>query len=188
MRLERSTGPPTEEQVRFVEALYRRYRALMYKHARGYDREGDEVDDIVSASIERLFRHAETIMRLDERHQVSYILQTIHSVAGSLYRKRAAAERFASRLGADERLGPDPEAAYIAREGESILLRHLYETLDELSETDRLLLVGRYMRGESDEALARQLGVKAASIRTKLTRARCRARRILERKEAGGDG
>lgn len=183
----RSTGPPTARQMRFVEELYRQYRPLMYKYARGRNRGDDEADDIVSETLERLFRHADTVMGLNELQRMNYIVLTVKSAAEDLRRRREARERRFTRADEEDLIGFGPEEMYIERESEDGLIRHLYETLEELSETDRLLLVGRYMRGLSDESLARQLGVKVSSIRMKLTRAKRRARRILEGKEADGD-
>ena len=188
MFLSRSTGPPTAEQMWFVEGLFRKYRALMYKYARGRDRDQHEADDIVSEALKRLFRNADTLMALAEYQQSDYIVTTIRSVVGDHYRRRKTQERFHAQLGEEDIIDPGLEEDFIERESRDTQIRHLYETLDELQETDRLLLTGKYMSGLSDEALARQLGVKASSIRMKLTRARKRARRILEGKEAESDG
>lgn len=188
MRLNRITGPPAGEKMRLVEELYGKYRALMYKFARGQGRSDSEADDIVSETLRRLFRHADTLVRLNEPQRIDYLARTVKSAAWDLDRKRRAEERRFVVMSEDARLAPDPEEGFIERESEAALIRHLYETLDELSETDRLLLIGRYLEELSDEALARQLGVKAASVSMKLSRARRRARRILERKEADDDG
>ena len=60
------------------------------------------------------------------------------------------------------------------------------QALEELSDDDRALLLGKYASGRSDEELARMLGVRPDSIRKKLHRARQRAQRIILRKEAEG--
>ena len=179
-----NTGPPTAKQMQYVEGLYRKYRALMYKHARGTDRSQDEADDIVSESLRRLFLYTDKLMACDELQRLNYIVKTIRSVVSDYYRKRNAYERHITPYEEHDAAGPGPEELYIERESRDTLVRHLYETLNEVSDTDRLVLVGKYMQGASDEVLARQLGVKASSIRMMLTRARKNARVILERKEA----
>ena len=191
MPLTRKTGPPTAEQLRFVEGLYQRHRALLYRFAKGRGRDEAEADDIVSETLLRLFRNAETLLPLPEPRLVDYVVKTVQSVAGDHDRRRRSYDRRFTCL--DEEMSlpqpeADPELAYLEREGKRDSVRRLYEALSELSEADRLLLVGKYFDCASDEALARQLGVKTASVRMKLTRARSRAKRILERKEAEEDG
>lgn len=191
MPLARNAGPPTTEQMLFVQQIYERQRGLFYKIAMERGRGEAEADDIVSEALLRLFRNADRLRGLHERQLVDYIADTLRSSAVDLERRRRSeARRFVSLEEDDAPLlaDPDPESRFVERESESLLIRHLYETLSELRETDRLLLVGKYMEGASDEELARQLGVKTSSVRMKLTRARARARRLLERKENGGSG
>lgn len=190
MSLARNTGPPTTEQMLFVQSIYERYRGLIYRIALERARDPTEADEIVSESLQRLFRNADTLRPLHEKQLVDYLADTLRSVAGDFERRQRTESRRLVSL--ESEFTPphaaDPETELVERESENALIRRLYETLDELSETDRRLLVGKYMQGASDEALARQLGVKAASIRMKLTRARNRARKIMERKEVGDSG
>ncbi len=186
-----NTGPPTEEQLRFIQGLYSSYKSLIYKFARARSRNEAETDDVASETLLRLFRNADRLMELHEKELIDYVTQTVLSVAADHNRKNRAEDRRFTPL-EEESLGSaaeaDPEDALVERETEDALIRNLYETLDELSEADRRLLVGKYMDCLSDEALARQLGVKAASIRMKLSRARNRARKRMERKEAEDSG
>ena len=189
--LAQSTGPPTAEQMQLVQSLYERYKGLFYQVASERARDGAETDDVVSEALLRLFRNADRLRGLEERALVDYIADTLRSVATDFGRRHGTERRLFFSLEEDDLPAmpePGPEERYLLREGEQSLRRHLRETLLELSETDRALLVGRYYENATDEELARQLGVRPASIRMKLTRARKRARRILERKEGGGHG
>lgn len=177
--------------MRLVQTIYEKYRGLIYRLAMERARDKMEADDIVSETLQRLFRNAETLQSLREKQLVGYLGKTVHAVAVDTVRSNVSVSR---RLisyedeyePADEY--PGVESDLLERESERLTIKRLYETLAELSETDRLLLVGKYMEDASDEALARQLGVKAASIGMKLTRARRRARKIMERKEAVDNG
>lgn len=55
--------------------------------------------------------------------------------------------------------------------------------MKKLPSEDRLLLEGWYLQGRSAEALAEALGCKPDSVRSKLSRARKRALKILRGKE-----
>ena len=189
--MRRSTGLPGREQMLLVQGIYERNRAVIYKYAKARTRSETEADDVVSETLLRLFRNADTLKGLCEKEIVDYMVQTVFSAAADLGRRqRAERKRF---RGLDEAemafwaVEPDLEERFAEREEEQERYRRLWETLTELRETDRLLLVGKYLEERSDEDLARQLGVKASSIRMKLTRARGRARRIMEGKEAGND-
>ena len=60
----------------------------------------------------------------------------------------------------------------------------LPRVLDALAPVDGELLIGKYILNLSDEALAQALGVRARSVQMKLTRARHRARILMERMES----
>lgn len=168
--------------MRYIAELYEKHRALMYKFAIGRNHGKDEADDIVSEALQRLFRHASKLMTMAELQRLDYIVLTVKSVAEDHYRRRQVIERRSQQVREEDLIDPGLEDFFIERESRDIRSRILYETLAEVSEADRVLLVGKYMQNLSDEVLARQLGVKPSSIRMKLTRARKRARSIMERK------
>ena len=187
--MQKNTGPPTAEQMLLVQGIYERYRAMIYKFAKGRTRDESEADDVVSETLLRLFRNADKLRDMHEGEIIDYTVQTVLSAAGDLNRKHRSEQRRFRPLDEEDLpdYEPDPAERYTERETELRLRRHLWETLSELKEADRVLLVGKYLEERSDEALARQLGVKAASIRMKLTRARARARKIMQRKEVGDE-
>lgn len=188
-RLKRGTGPPTSEQMLLVEALYERHKGLFYKIALERARDETEAGDLISEGLLRLFRNADSLRGLADKQAVDYIADTMRSVAGDYERKHRAENRHFISLDDEDRdigaISPDPAEELEEREEQDRRLSLLREALTELGETDRLLLTGKYLHGESDEALAARLGVKPSSVRMKLTRARKRAREIMERKEAG---
>lgn len=177
--------------MHLVQTIYERHKGIMYKIARENVREPADADDAVSNALLRLFRNAGKLRQLSEKALVSYIVDTVHSAAVDGERRRRTEQRLFVSADTDEygpaEIAPSVEEAYAAQERDQVRLRHLREALDELPEPDRTLLVGKYIDGESDALLASRLGVKPASVRMKLTRARKRARRIIERKE-DGDG
>ena len=114
---------------------------------------------------------------------------TVRSVAfNSERRKRTERRRLVdadvSELESVEFM-PSYEEQFIEAEVHRDRLRYLRESLAELDETDRELLVGKYIAGQNDDELARRFGIKPESVRMKLTRARRRVRKMIERKESG---
>ena len=117
----RSTGPPSTEQMQLVEELWRTYRPLLYKFARGRNRGDAEADEIVSDTLLRLFRNADTLKELNEPQRVRYISRTVLSVAGDRDRRRHARERRSVPLyeaGEAADAASDPAAAVIERDSE----------------------------------------------------------------------
>ena len=116
-----TTGPPTQEHMRLVAELWEKHRRLLYKFARGRNRGDAEADDIVSETLLRLFRNAETLRRLDQGRTVDYITKTVLSVASDHDRRRRTEARLFAPLEEeppDARAAPDPEATYVGRVGE----------------------------------------------------------------------
>lgn len=167
-----------------IAALYARYKGIMFKTAMDNLQNKSDLDDVVQDTILRMVQNLETIRPLDEKACAVYIARTVYTAALD-YDRRTARERVRS-VGLDDVLelstGQDPEQALIERETLARRLKALREALEELSETDRELLIGKYIRGESDESLAKRLHLGAGTIRVRLMRARQRARRIIEKK------
>ena len=187
--MRRNTAPPTREQMLLVQEIYERHRAVIYKYAMARTRDAAEADDAVSEALLRLFRNADKLRDMCDGEIVDYTVKTVLSAAADIGRRSKAEQKRLRALDESDSELPDPEPGpeeHIAeREAEKRTYRHLQATLDELRESDRVLLIGKYLEDRSDEELAQLLGVKASSIRMKLTRARMRAKRIMERKEGG---
>ena len=69
-----------------------------------------------------------------------------------------------------------PEDLYIRKEE----LAELAETINKLSEKDRILLESKYILMLSDKEIAEELNIAPSSVRSCLTRARRRAYAILK--------
>jgi RNA polymerase sigma-70 factor (ECF subfamily) len=79
---------------------------------------------------------------------------------------------------------PQPlESILISREQAELLAA----ALEKLPDDEKLLLIGKYILGEDDAALSKQLNCAAGSVRMKLTRARRRAMKIMKEMEAMTD-
>lgn len=175
----------------YLEALYQEYRGLLYSTA--WRMCGSELDAeaAVNDAIVRLAGHLDTLRRLDKPALAVYLACTVQSVALN-QRRRLDAERRRQTDWDPEALGglrsaSDPEAELIEREGRQDELRRLREALAELREADRELLMEKYYANMDDAALAAKYGITEGSVRSRLSRAKKRARRIMERKEGDDD-
>lgn len=138
----------------YMTRLFVKYQRLMYRTI--YDILGDKwaTEDVLQTTLLRLIDHLDTLRRLEPEGLAGYI---------------AAACR---------------HTAYNAVRDSS---RHPWLPLDALAqvwprldENTRWLLEARYILDYSDGELARELGVKPDSVRMALTRARRKARRLME--------
>ena len=182
---------PIERQsdTAFLTSVYEKHKGIMYKTALECSGDGAEKDTIVHDSLLRLARHTDTLRQLNEHALAVYVAATVRSVAfNSERRKRTERRRLVDAdVSEVESVDPAPsyEEQYIEAEAHKARLQYLRDSLAELDETDRELLVGKYMAGQSDEELAQRFGIKPESVRMKLTRARRRVRKMIERKESG---
>ena len=90
-------------------------------------------------------------------------------------------ERILTRLtGASEPMSASLLAGELGVEVTVLELDALAQVWPRLDENTRWLLEARYILDYSDGELARELGVKPDSVRMALTRARRKARRLME--------
>lgn len=168
----------------FMLKLYQEYRGLMFSTAEKFISDPDEREDVVQDSLERLLRHADALRWKERPVQAAYVVQTVRNTAINHLRRKDVENR---RTGAPEDGRELPEPRSLTLE-ELMDIRergaHIREILAGLTETDRLLLTGKYILGYSDAELAEEVGVKPDSIRMMLTRARRRAIIAIKEREA----
>lgn len=177
----------TNSDEDYIVQLYLKYERLMFAAAK---RAAPELpsswEDIVQDSLEKLIRHEDTLRTLEERSLLAYISITVRNTALNCRRRQALKDRFFTDFSEGDPEGTDPAAPSME---DLVILREerasLLEVWRSLSETDRLLLRGRYILQSTDGELAELLGCKPASIRMKLTRARRRALKSMLDKEGG---
>lgn len=186
----RKTGRPvTQEDMDFVWTVYQKHRGIIYKTAYESRATQTDVDEIVNESILILAENAGRLRALAERPLAVYVAAVVRSAALMMAR---SARREESRCGAlpEERggaIGADIEEDFIEREARVQRLAFLEEALGELSPEDCEALTMKYIKGLSDGEIAERLDLRPGTLRVRLTRARRRAREIIERKEAEAD-
>ena len=178
----------TAADMRFLSELFERHKGVMYKTALDMGlRDETEKSAAVHEALVRLSDKLDVLRGLGDKGQAAYMATVVRNVILSAADNRRIERRYVIDTDVSELvcLASDrsPEDEYIEREAHRRRLESMWQALDELSETDRRLLIEKYIDGRSDAELARSLGVDPSSIRMKLTRARRRAQRIILRKE-----
>ena len=176
----------TSEDMALLSELYSSHKGIMYKTALDALGGQDELEDVVQESILRLLQNIDRLRGLDPKARAVYVARTVYTAAMDAQRRAARERRRFVGLDEQPELGGtgSPESALIERESLALRLSLLREALSELSDTDAELLIGKYINGESDESLAERLGLRVGTIRVRLTRAKHRARKLIEDKEA----
>ena len=180
------TLTPADEA--FMSSLFERHKGIMYKTALDMDiRDETMRNAVVHEALTRLPDKLDTLRGLGERGRAAYMATVVRFVILEWSRRRSVRRRYVidadiSAL-ADTAPGVGFEDEYIEGETLRSRLTFMWQALDELSETDRRLLIEKYIDGRSDPELAAALGITQASLRKKLTLAKRRARRLILRKE-----
>lgn len=140
--------------------------------------------DAVQSVAEKLMMNVKSLQAAEHPYVRLYILSTVKSVIADYRRSQRLRDKFFITVDFD----PDR----VPIQGSDLpLLDKLIQTEDHvilgdalasLPETDKELLIGRYVLERTDAELAKIFGCKPSSIRMMLTRARRRARALLKGK------
>lgn len=162
----------------FMENFYLQYRSLLYATALRYTAQKETAEDLVHDALVQLVRHVTTLRTLSPNALAMYGVCTVKSVSFNWMRRNQRIVPWADDLEPDDSGDTEvltPEDIFLLKERQQELLARI----SVLREEDRMLLIGKYILHQSDAKLAQVFGCQAASIRAKLSRARCRARKEL---------
>ena len=167
----------------FMAQLYEENERLLFATALKYASSSHDAEEIVQDSLIRLIRKISTLQSLECYTLTSYLVSTVRNTAIN-YMQKQSREHQRSAVYEEEAI--DIPSSLLSFDELLIIAENrqkLVAAWRELSQTDRLLLEGRYFLDLSDAQLAEQLGCKSSSIRMKLTRARRHAMELAVAKE-----
>ncbi|MCC8357233.1 MAG: sigma-70 family RNA polymerase sigma factor [Oscillospiraceae bacterium] len=173
------------EQARepaFLELVYLQYKRLMFSVAGRYTGSLDDQADIVGEALVKMAEQEARLRAVDERALTTYIAAMVRNTAINFLRHRGVIRQheqvsWEEMQGAEPSPAPSPEETILQAERRD-LVRQVWL---RLSPSDRLLLEGKYILDLTDRELAATLGCGTTSIRMKLTRARRRALREMQK-------
>lgn len=173
----------------FLVDLYKRYYPIMKKKAYEVAQDYSIVDDMIQESFIRLISKVHILRSLESYKLISYLIHTVRNVTLNYLKKqnRHLDKAYSANAGnSDDGVewivdsGPTIEEMYSMKEE----YEQIGKTMSKLSVRDQQLLYYKYILELNDTELAVSLDIRAANVRSYLTRARRRALKLLLSKEA----
>lgn len=178
----------TPADQEFLSSLFERHKGVMYKTALDMGvRDAEMKNAVVHEALIRLPDKLDTLRGLGEKGRAAYVSSIVRYVIMEWSRRRHTHMRYVVDADISELLNTAPgvgfEEDYLERETRRGRLNLMWEAMAEISDADRRILIGKYIDGKSDYALAAELHITEASLRKKLTLAKRRVRKIIQGKE-----
>lgn len=160
----------------FLLWLYEQYSDYVYKLAWDLCSEPQDIDDLVQTVWEKLISKEHILQKLDKPQQLNYISKTLKN---TLHEEARRKKLLTCSL--------DAVVGYCSGQidqidesiDQAIQCRAFHEIWPQIDEDVRELLERKYDLNETDEEIAHSMGIKPASVRMYLTRAKKTARKIL---------
>ena len=164
-----------DEQRELLIEIYKRYFALIKKRLTDAV-SAEDVEDCIQDCFVRLINNVQQLQKLSRSQITAYVCQTIRSVIVD-YRKK----KKLLIIDYDVDIVPDRKnQSSVEKEMED---KEAYERFFKgfytLPEVDQIILQSLYQDDMSREELARKLGIKPASIRTYISRAKKHALQLM---------
>ena len=177
-------GIENEDDRVFMEKLYIDHRQLMFKLAFSVLHDFQDTEDAINTACVSLINNISLLRGFDSCTLRSYIVSTIRNTALNIVNKR---NRIRTRSVAD----PESSFATIVSDEPEVDRRILQQSeieglkraLQKLPEREMSLLQMKYVMELPDDQIAKELGIKPASVRAYLTKARRLARKKYEENE-----
>lgn len=157
----------------FMKELYVTYHITMLRMARSLTDSMADAEDVVSGACLSLINKISLLRTLDCNTLEGYVISTVKNEAFLYYRKKKRRSRIIEKQRLTEQITmpePTPEDAVL----EKSTVEELMKCIAELSEDDQMILRMKYFQKETDEEIARILGVQKSTVRSRLCRARQR--------------
>lgn len=170
---------PISGDQQFFLRFYEEYKTFLYYIAGQYTASSAERDDLTQEALVRLLQHTDTLRQMGPAETATYIALTVRSAFLDMQRRlghEVLVEPYGDMLDillSRQSLGaPDPDARLAVQRLRS-----------GLSRRDWLVLEGKYILGYTHEELSALLGVDRQTMRSVVSRAKKRAREILNKKK-----
>jgi len=149
-----------------VAELYREYKERLERYAMSLTHDAHRTDDLVQETLVRAISHLPLLERLNPYQRRAWLYRTLRNRFLDEQRRERRRQALLSQLARDAARA-DPQTAP----------GRLYELLDRVPERYRDVLYKRYALGMTSSEIGRELGIPAATVRSRLHVAIARLRR-----------
>ncbi len=144
-----------------ITELYEEFSDGLYRYAVGLARDSDRADDLVQETFMRAMAHAQLLQRLHRHQRRAWLRRTLKNLFLDEQRARQRRQILVEQL-----------MRQAQSTGYSFPITMLHELLDVIPERYRELLQQRYILGMTSEEIGRELGIPAATVRSRFRLAR----------------
>jgi RNA polymerase sigma-70 factor (ECF subfamily) len=144
-----------------IHDLYDEYEARLRRYALSLARDYDRADDLVQETMIRAMGNLVLLRQLNRYQRQAWMYRVLKNLFIDQERARQRREVLVERLATQTEPESAPVAAMLAR-----------ELMEEIPERYRDLLHKRYILGQTSGEIGRELGIPAATVRSRLYLAR----------------
>jgi RNA polymerase sigma-70 factor (ECF subfamily) len=152
--------PKTSADLTIAD-LYDEYEARLHRYAVNLARDHDRADDLVQETLIRAMGNLVLLGQLNRHQRQAWMYRVLKNLFIDQERARQRRTVLVERLARDAELTSAPAATMLAR-----------EVFELVPERYREILYKRYILGQTSDEIGRELGVPAATIRSRLYLAR----------------
>jgi RNA polymerase sigma-70 factor (ECF subfamily) len=152
---------PTPSADLTIRDLYDEYEARLHRYALNLARDHDRADDLVQETMIRAMGNLVLLRQLNRYQRQAWMYRVLKNLFIDQERARQRREVLAERLARQTEPESDPMAAMMAR-----------ELMGQIPERYRDLLHKRYLLGRTSVEIGHELGIPAATVRSRLYLAR----------------
>ena len=164
----------------FIIRLYADYRWLMYKIALEIIQDAQAAEDIVSQAMCEMIDVLDDLRKINSCKLKTYIAILVRNDSIDYVRKQNRRSKYLFSPKDDGAITDEEIDAALIREAE---IAELKKGLARMTEGERMLLTMKYLDEASDEEIAKRFGIKPASVRTYLSRARNKLCQLMKEED-----
>lgn len=169
-----------EDDREFMASIYTDYKLLLFSEIRKIVNDQWAAEDLIQDTLLRLIDKVGLLRTLERPKLTSYVVTTGKNLAKNHLRFLSRHQQVSM-----DALDSDEHPSGYNMEDEAIthiMVAQLYSSWGDLPENVQELLERKYILMQSDEEIAKAFGIKEASVRMRLSRARRTAYGILSSK------
>lgn len=187
MRKPKNIVPLSKADRDFFQEFFEKNKNFIYHTASAYTSTAMDRDDLAQEAVVRLMKNISVLRQLTCYKSAYYIVITVRTAYIDMLRRKQNVTLLPLHDD-DEVLNALYGNALADRKEVNFPARMAVQQLKEtLPEQDWMVLVGKVIMGYTHEELGRLLGMRPANVRTVLSRARAKARVILQKNDWIGE-